>query len=145
MRCNWKNVCKTAFAVLVCLAIGSGFFIRNALALRELEGERTFYLHSVSSQGLIKTGLGVLDLPYRTGESVQYALTAGAESEAERVLTIYDAELLWTEEACGVKCYYALSPRLGAGVWIDGRLVNLHIAVCEDRCAVGTPIIFGGF
>ena len=145
MRYNLKNVCKTMFAVLICLAVGGAFYIKNSFLLRELTGERTFYLHSKSSQGLMKTELGVLDLPYRTGESVRYALTISGESEAARVLQTYGAELLWTEEACGVTSYYALSPRLGAGIWVNGRLVNLHIAVGGEQCVVGTPIIFGGF
>ena len=28
---------------------------------------------------------------------------------------------------------------------LNGKKVNLHVAVAEDYVAIGTPIIFGGF
>jgi hypothetical protein len=41
--------------------------------------------------------------------------------------------------------YYAFSPNLPNGTQVQGKKINLHIAVSAERCTVGTPIIFGGF
>ena len=73
------------------------------------------------------------------GESARYA-----GDRCEEIWEQFSARLLFTEEACGVVNYYLYSPRLGAGVVLNGFLVNLHIAVGEGQTAVGTPLIFGG-
>lgn len=75
-----------------------------------------------------------------TGESVRYSGDRRAEVEAR-----YRAELLFTEEACGVVNYYYYSPVLGGGVRLGEYVVNLHVAVSEGQTAAGTPFIFGGF
>lgn len=75
-----------------------------------------------------------------TGESVR--LTGDRREELE---IRYSAELLFTEEACGVVNYYYYSPALGGGVRLGEYCVNLHIAVSKEQTAAGTPLIFGGF
>ena len=74
------------------------------------------------------------------GESVRYE-----GDRYEELKSSFDAELLFTETEGGVTNYYLYSKKLGGGIALGGYLVNLHIAVRENRTAVGTPIIFGGF
>lgn len=74
------------------------------------------------------------------GESVRYQ-----GDRYEELVKKFHAELLFTEEASGVKNYYLYSPLLRGGVALGDRLVNLHIAVGEEQTAAGTPLIFGGF
>lgn len=74
------------------------------------------------------------------GECVRY--------EGNRYLVLkeqFGAELLFTEEAAGVVNYYLYAEKLGQGVLINGKEVNLHIAVARGQTAAGTPLIFGGF
>lgn len=74
------------------------------------------------------------------GESVRYT-----GDRYEEIKERFSAELLFTEEACGVVNYYLYSPMLGGGVLLCGQTVNLHVAVSGEQTAAGTPLIFGGF
>ena len=74
------------------------------------------------------------------GESVRYEGDRFAELQKE-----FSAEVRFTERAGGVVNYYLYSPKLKSGVVLEGREINLHIAVSETQTAVGTPLIFGGF
>ena len=140
-----KNCISTLLALVVCLAVGACLYARDRVALRGLQGERTFYLQSASSQSLIKQTLSFKDLPCLTGESVTFTLQEEKEEALREILRLYEAEILFTEEACGVVSYYASAKKLGKGIDLYGYAVNLHIAIEGTRCAVGTPIIFGGF
>ncbi len=120
-----------------------GIFLEGS-ALNDLEGERTFYLHSQSSWASQKSVLELLDIPFVTGESVELVERGGV---LESVLKTYGAAVQFVEEVDGVTSYYCYSPFFARKVFLQGRAVNLHIAVRESDGAavVGTPIIFGGF
>lgn len=89
----------------------------------------------------------------RTDAPFSYKLFHAVAGESARfpgdvraqLIASYRAEVLFCEEACGVTNYYCFSPLLGAGILLDGRQVNLHIAVGGGQTAAGTPVIFGGF
>lgn len=74
------------------------------------------------------------------GESVRY--NGDRFSELKEY---YKAEIVFEEEAAGVHNYYLFSSKLGDPVNLDGKLVNLHIAISAEQTAVGTPLIFGGY
>ena len=137
-----KSVAALALVgVLAC----AGIFLEGS-ALGALKGKRTFYLHSASSWASQKCVLQVVDLPFVTGESVEVLLTE-ADGFVESALERYGAAVQFVEEVDGVTSYYCYSPYLARKVFLQGRAVNLHIAVRESDGAavVGTPIIFGGF
>ncbi len=108
-----------------------------------IEGERTFYLNSSSSQALIKEELSILDFATLKGESIRFSCKDG--SIAEKIATELGGEILFTERVGEVCSYYCFTPKWSDGVRIEGRFINLHIAVGKGTCVVGTPIIFGGF
>lgn len=140
-----KNCVATALALAACLLFGTFAYAKNSVRLNQTEGERVFYLDSASSQGLMKSGLCLSDLPRIKGESVCFEHRESPRELAEKILKEYGAELVFTEEACGVLSYYGYSAKLGEPIILTDRAVNLHVAVTESRIAVGTPIIFGGF
>lgn len=121
----------------------------------------TFYCDSASSQARTVTCSPAYAPIYKyilssslTGESTVYKTASAAETaETEEIAEItpstimesFDAELLFSETACGVVNYYCYSPLLGEGVSLGGYLVNLHVAQSQTSTAVGTPLIFGGF
>lgn len=137
-------VLACAFFTFVCALIRVG----NASKLRELQGDRTFYLNSASSQSLVKKTLSLSDIPKLKGESVTIRKTlTGQEKTAfvEELLEKYDAYIIM-EEACGeTVSYYCYSPNLGECVLLGDSAVNLHIAIAPSRAAIGVPLIFGGF
>lgn len=140
-----KNCIKTALALLICVLFGVFLFAGNAVKLSKTEGERTFYLNSASSQSLIKTELILSDLTRIRGESVAFLHEQNAEELAKEIFDRYGAKILFTESAGGVTSYYGYAAGLGEPISLQGQRINLHVAVSKERCAVGTPIIFGGF
>ena len=136
--------CLAALAVVgvMCLA----FYAANLSKLSELAGERVFYLDSPSSQGVRKEELSLADIFRVEGESVRFARNGEAEeSLVSRIRDMYGAELLFCETVCGVTSYYCYTDEWQNGVELGGVTVNLHVAVSENACAVGTPVIFDGF
>ena len=99
-------------------------------------------LGSSSSARQIFTDCPALDKLLHTvkGESVRYV-----GNRYEELKNRFHAELVFTEEACGVTNYYCYTPLLGSCVSVNGYDINLHIAVSEGQTAAGTPLIFGGF
>ena len=118
----------------------------RVVKLSEIEGERVFYLHSASSQAEQTSTLSVRDYPKVKGESVIFALNgANEETKLQEILSRYRARVLFTEEVCGTRSYYCHTDEWNNAIAIGGYAVNLHIAISNERCAVGTPMIFGGF
>lgn len=136
--------------VLIALAvvgvIGLGFYATNVSKLRDISGERVFYLDSPSSQGIRKEQLSALDIFRVEGESVRF-LRADEQEEAlvARIRGLYGAKVLFSESVGGVTSYYCYTGEWNNGIDLDGVVVNLHIAVSKSVCVVGTPIIFDGF
>ena len=142
----WRRFFGFFTAVAIAVTVGLGLYIMNACKLREIQGERIFYLDSNSSQALRKTELELKDYARITGESVRFARGEKSVDEvAQEIVSKYNAEILFTEEAAGVTSYYCYTKAWTRGIVLEGKTVNLHIAVAETQCAVGTPIIFHGF
>ena len=140
-----KNCMATALALAVCLLFGAFAYAKSSVSLYKTEGQRVFYLHSASSQGLMKTELTLCDIPRVRGESVCFGHEQDQKALVKRIFEEYGAKILFTESVCGVTSYYGYGAELGEPIFLGDIAVNLHVAVTESRCAVGTPIIFGGF
>ena len=105
-------------------------------------GERYEFYTGTSSDGIISTRspLEKLTLSGIKGESVRYE-----GDRAEELIALFQAKVLFVEEAAGVTNYYCYAPALEHAVALNGERVNLHIAVNGKKTAAGTPLIFGGF
>lgn len=141
-----RKIMRAICGVLAFLMIASCglllYTILNAPAFEE-GSCYTFYFQKNSSCRAYVTDTPALDkllLGRVAGESVQYE-----GNRLDALVKKFHAELLFTEEACGVINYYFHSPDFPDSIKLLGHSVNLHIAVSESRTAVGTPIIFGGF
>ncbi len=135
----------------VSVAVAAAFFLFALLFLRStqitrfdgIEGERSFYLDTPSSQAVIKTEVFLSDLGRVRGESVRFACTE--DGRVEEVIRTLSAKILFVEEVEGMRVYYCFTPRFSDGVRIGEFYVNLQIAVGKGVCTVGSPLIFGGF
>lgn len=157
-------------ALLASLLVSFSVYLLHCSSFKG--GESTYYLYSASSQAEIKQALSLSDLAQLKGESAVYVFEAQGtsfenallndctqaageetllrmnESAAEfasELIAGYGAKLCFAEEIGGTLSFYCYSPRLKGGVILDGRKINLHIAVRAESVAVGTPIIFGGY
>ena len=147
-----KNCICVGLALVFSLFIAVSVKTANISRLSVLEGERTFFLGSASSQALIKTELRLSDLNKVKGECVSFALEdyeGGryllSEDIASAIAEEFDAKILFKETCAGVTSYYCYTPRWQDTILIEGQPINLHVAVSNERFAVGAPIIFGGF
>lgn len=152
-----KSFIQALFALTFVVGMLCFCWGMNVSRLSVREGARVFYLQSASSQGLRKEKLTLHDFPNIRGESVRFAISKQmgskniTEQEAKRIAeTIaeeYDAVILFTEEIAGIKSYYAHTLRWQDGVTLEGRKVNLHIAIHlkNGEGAIGSPIIFDGY
>ena len=109
-----------------------------------LDGKRTFYLYSASSQAVIKEEITPWEICFVKGECVTLAY-ADKKQTLQEILRLYRAEILFEEKAGGTHSYYCQTQNWAQGIRINGVVVNLHIAFNEEVCAVGAPLIFGGF
>lgn len=139
-----KNFIRMLTALV--LAVGVLFALRLGQVSRfsAIDGKRTFYLYSASSQAVIKQKITPLELFFVKGECVTLTYT-DQEQTLQEILALYKAEILFEEKAGGTHSYYCNAKSWLQGTRINGVVVNLHIAFSEEACAVGSPLIFGGF
>ena len=147
-----KNFICVALAVIFSLFFAVGIKAAHVSRLADIEGARTYFLDSASSQGLRKTALSPMELTRVKGECVHTEISAyeggryaTKEEIARDIAARYQAEILFIEEVGEVISYYAYTEKWQDGLYINGRKINLHVAVGKDRLVVGTPIIFDGF
>ena len=60
-------------------------------------------------------------------------------------LTDFEAEMVACEKVGDIVCYYAFSPKVKYLEKVNGKKVNLHVAVRDNAVVIGTPIIYGSF
>lgn len=143
---RFRGFLTTVFACAFALCACVGLRASHISKFRDIDGVHTFYLDSPSSQALIKTKLAFADLPRVKGESVTFTVQdQDPDTLANELVTRYQAQILFVERTGDITSYYAYAPALGESVRVNGAPVNLHIAIANDRAAVGTPLIFGGF
>ena len=123
--------------------IGSMAFVyalKNAPVFER--GERyEFYLGTSSEEVVLaQSPLAKLFLKNIKGESVRYK-----GDRVQELISRFNAEILFVEEAAGVTNYYCYTSALKGGVQLGEYCVNLHVAVDKEQTAAGTPLIFGGF
>ncbi len=147
-----KQFLYASLACVLCLLLAVGIKSGAVCKLSALPGRRVFFLDSASSQALVKTQLSIADLGRVKGECVYVDLQAyeGGRYEMKEeivrgILNRYQAKLLFTEGTDGACSYYAYTPLFAEGLSLQGVRINLHVAISQTQCAVGTPIIFGGF
>lgn len=132
---------RSVIVILCCIAC-AGFFLLLSFS-PVFRGGYGYELYTGSSSGLVvRTETPFSDkLKFHAkGESVRYN-----GDRSKELIEVFRGRLQFTEETCGVKNYYLYSPFLKVGVFVNGKYVNLHIAVNAEQTAVGTPLIFGGF
>ena len=141
----FRTYLYTIASLSLCLLFCGGRYATNCVVLQKTAGERLFYLNSFSSQSLIKSRLRFYDLSRICGESVSFTHQTEPHSLALQIFQEYGGEVVFVEKVGDVLSYYGYAQGLRDTLCLDGYAVNLHVAVTDERCVVGTPIIFGGF
>lgn len=143
---QWFLCLVATLALCLFCALTKGVYVSK---FADVDGKRSFYVNSASSQAIVKSALCVKDVCRVKGESVSFINEEriGTEELAKRFMEKYRATLVEKEDCADVVCYYAYTGEWKEYVLVAGKAVNLHIAVSKDgeRVTLGYPIIFGGF
>ena len=139
-----KNFISTVVALILALSFLLSVQSLQISRFAGLEGKRSFYLKSPSSQAVVKESLTPWEFFELEGESILFPCT-DREETLLKILQNHGAEILFAESAGGSISYYCRTKKWTDGIKIDGVFVNLHVAFNGEFCAVGAPIIFGGF
>lgn len=73
------------------------------------------------------------------------AETDGGEEKVVEITNLLHATVLFTEEPDGERIFYCFSPLLPRNVRVNGKKVNLTIALRGDAVVAGTPLIKGSY
>ncbi len=127
----------TSAAIVAATNVGVGYTLN-------IEGRHTMYFGSTSSDCKIVDDVdeGAIYFKNRlAGESVKVY----GNFDEKSFLSKMHARLVFEEIGENFRCGYYYSPKIRGYKSINGKKVNLHIAVTESGTTVGTPIIFGSY
>lgn len=136
MKTLIKHAC-VIFSLIICLL---SFSIYSPPTLLNYTDKVLIYTGSNSSNAVVKrvdTGYFSFDKIY--GESCSLNLSP------QEIFDKFDVEVKFCEVAENVVCYYGYSKKFPYRKKINGKVVNVHVAVEGDRVTLGTPIIYGSF
>ena len=157
MRLFWrvKRFIAVVLSGMFCVIFMLTVRFVNLTRLSDIDGERTYFLDSSSSQALRKSSISLQDVGRVKGERVnvafsqedggRYASKEDYDRLAHEIADKYKAKILFTEEVLGTVSYYAHTWIWSDGIAVNGQKVNLHIAIGESGYVVGTPLIFDGY
>lgn len=137
---------NAAVAVFIFIA---AFYLTGISNDKLLFEGANYYTFSASSGGAAKTYI------FEADEAAEFKKNAkNIDGEAavyldgfdyEKLLAKLNAKVKLKQTAGGILSIYAYSPKIKKCLSIDGKSVNLHIAVSFDRVCVGSPIIFTSY
>ena len=77
------------------------------------------------------------------GVSVSFA---GDASDLEEWLELLRADKIFCETiGDGIVCVYGYSPLLKGGIQVDGRKINVQIALNQGTVHIGSPLLLGSY
>lgn len=135
---------KKTFILLSCVVFAFSIYLLNALPVIKNAKGYEVYLQNYSSNAVIKT-VDFTDYMFLSdikGESVKFSAEEFNQTE---LLNNLNAVIVFTETLDGVYCIYAYSPKIRYRQTVNGKTVNVQIAVRGEQITVGCPIIYGSF
>lgn len=97
---------------------------------------------TICSSDIENFGIGYDKLGNIIGVAVRYDLGA---INVDDILSAANAVSLKVEQGENMVCYYAHSNLLKDSVTVDGKKINLQIAVTQNGIIVGSPMIMGSY
>ena len=74
-----------------------------------------------------------------------YSVVLDSETQAVNFLNSYKCELVYIESVNGIQNYYFFSQNLAKKQVLNGKTVNVHLAVNGERIILGYPLIYGSY
>ena len=76
------------------------------------------------------------------GITIRYAVDNMSEDALCRKM---QARRIYEQEIDGIRCVYLYSPLINESVRIDGKVINMQIAITDSAVTVGFPLIMGSY
>lgn len=154
-----KDFRRKAFILMLCFAMlalllvnSPGDFVHR---VKIVGGTYSFFYDGETDCGerVIRNGAGTivqcgLDRAAETprgyaGVSVSFA---GDASDLEEWLELLRADKIFCETiGDGIVCVYGYSPLLKGGIQVDGRKINVQIALNRGTVHIGSPLLLGSY
>ena len=145
-----KDFRRKAFILMLCFAMlalllvnSPGDFVHRVKIVGETDcGERVIRNGAGS---IVQCGLDrAAEAPRGyAGVSVSFA---GDASDLEEWLELLRADKIFCETiGDGIVCVYGYSPLLKGGIQVDGRKINVQIALNQGTVHIGSPLLLGSY
>ena len=136
-----KKICVILSSVILLLSL---YFNNKTPVFTGLANTFEVYLtnYSDSSAELSLDKKGVIFLAGIKGES---CIVEKENFNIQYFLQQMNASIVFTHEFDGCINYYAYSPKIKYCETVDGKFINLHICIKNDKIKLGSPIIYGSF
>ena len=136
MKTVVKHTC-VVFSLLICLLSFSAYARPKLL---NYSSSVIIYTDANSSNATIKR----VDSWYFSFQKI-YGESCLLNLTPQEIFDKFDAKILFTEVVENVTCYYGYSKQFPYKKQIGDMIVNVHVAIENDRVMFGTPIIYGSF
>lgn len=129
--CELVQIKNAEYSFFTSLPVGE---LKNATVEKNGSGSIvTTNLQNISiGKGLQKT----------SGQSICFF---GSKVDAEKLLKLLQAKVVFSEILQDIVCIYAYSPRLNGFVVADGEKINIQIALSQGKVHIGTPLLLGSY
>lgn len=135
-----KTFIKHAYVVVSLIICLLSFSAYSRPKLLNYSDNVLIYTGANSSNATVKrVDAGHLSLEKIYGESCLLDLSV------EEIFDKFNVKILFSEVAENVTCYYGYSKIFPYKKKVNGKIVNVHVAVEDGRVTFGTPIIYGSF
>lgn len=133
---------KKFYAVIFAAAFTIALTIfNNPPAFENYAEERTVYV-SDSSSSIFEKYPQFSFVNRQKGESCKIPVD---NFDLQAFITEFCAEKVMTEKSADTVSYYFVSPKLKNCVTVNGKKINVHIAINDEYAVIGSPIIYGGY
>ena len=65
--------------------------------------------------------------------------------DLKEFIDYYNAKIIFTETTSFGNSYYMYSKKIAYSKSINGKIINLHLVINQNKIVMGTPIIYGSY
>ena len=127
---------KKAFAFITIILVSYLYLVSSTLFINE----DVYAVTSLKSSSKIKT-INVKPFNSEYGIYKNFEPSYNYDSLIDKL----NAKLIYVEEVDGVKSLYYYAKNLPQKELVNGKIVNVHVAISLTKITVGSPIIYGSF
>ena len=135
---------KKISVIIASLLLLTGIFVFNRAPIIDNLDQIEVYLSSYSASTNIKK-IKTEDFKFVLGVKGESYVMSVEDFCIDEFLDLVQAKVVLSEQFSDLVCYYGYSPKIKYLESINGKPINVHIAIRENCVKIGFPIIYGSF